>query len=121
MWKNWKHEHQEFKRVGQSTVVVGDKVLIVGGSFENGEKCSNLILLDPQKQSFKIVKSHMNDENLCCEIQASVCYWKDSKIVVFGGGDPEENRFSSTVAIITLKDLDSDGISPTYHLFFINF
>ena len=67
--------------------------------------------MNPQNQSFKIVKSHFNDENLCCEGQASVCYWKDSKIVVFGGGNPEENRYSSKVIVITLKDLDSDSKS----------
>jgi len=40
----------------------------------------------------------------------SACSWKDSKIVVFGGHDPYEETCSSTVAIITLKDLDSESI-----------
>jgi len=39
----------------------------------------------------------------------SACYWKDSRVVVFGGYDPNEFSNFSTVAVITLKDLDSES------------
>ena len=38
------------------------------------------------------------------------CYWKDSKVIVFGGENDDEGRYCSTVAVITLRDLDSDSI-----------
>ena len=69
----------------------------------------NLILVDPEKQTFKVIPSIGDDVKSCCWSGMIACYWKDSKIVVFGGHDDVEWEYQSTVAIVTLKDLDSES------------
>jgi len=39
----------------------------------------------------------------------SACYWKDSKVVVSGGCDTSKEIACSTLALVTLKDLDSES------------
>ena len=110
LWKSWKLEHPEFQREYDTKITYpGDKILILGG-VKPGKtgRAPNLILVDPENQTFKIIPSTGDADSCCCSFM-SACYWKDSKVVVFGGLDSIEDRYSSTVAIITLKDLDSES------------
>ena len=112
LWKNWKYEHPEFKRKYDTKIPFnGDKIFILGGVTRNhAERAPNLILVDPENQIFKIIPS-TGDADSCCCAYMSACYWKDSKIVVFGGCNQSEDEFQSAVAVVTLKDLDSESIS----------
>ncbi len=67
-----------------------------------------MILVDPEHQTFKIIPS-IGDAESCSWGNMSACYWKDSKIVVFGGCDQSEDENQNTVAVVTLKDLDSES------------
>jgi len=81
----------------------------------NPKKMPNLVLIDPKSQTLKVIKSVRNDAGLCCWKRASACYWKDSKIIFFGGYDElNQDPYSSAVAIITLQDLDSESTLPQY-------
>jgi len=66
--------------------------------------------MDPENEKFQIIPSIGNAVESCSWGDMSACYWKDSKVIVFGGYDYDEERCCSTVAIITLKDLDSESI-----------
>ena len=67
-----------------------------------------MILIDPESQTFKVIPS-IGDVESCSWGFMSAYYWKESKIVVFGGSNQDDDEFQSTVAVVTLKDLDSDS------------
>ena len=88
-----------------------DKILIVGGSSPGTySNRRNLILMNPKSENLKIVESHIQDEDSHGWINISAYYWKENKIIVHGGLDSKAKIYS-TVAIVTLKDLDSESIN----------
>ncbi len=110
LWKSWNHQHPEFKRTDDAKISYDGKILIVGGYLmpDEDKKALNLILMDPKTQKFQVIPSTGDAESCCDEIQ-SVCFWKDSKFVVFGGTNLPKRTYFSKVAVITLKDLDSQS------------
>jgi len=112
LWKSWKYEHAEFIREYETKINYGgDKILILGGNVpDEAQRTPNLILVDPENQTFKVIPSIGDDVESCSWGDMSACYWKDSKIVVFGGYDYSEDVCHPTVAVVTLKDLDSESI-----------
>ena len=122
-WKGWKLTHPELKRTGYSTVVMDDKIVVLGGSkpLVNEEdytvkQALNIAIVDPKAQTVKVLPPIGDDAKKLCWCTASACYWKDSKIVVYGGGEriPGFTNIKSSIGIITLKDLDSEGIHNNY-------
>ncbi len=67
-----------------------------------------MILIDPESQTFKVITS-VGDVESCSWGHVSACYWKDYKIVVFGGCNQSKDVSYSSVAVVTLKDLDSES------------
>jgi len=68
-----------------------------------------VVLLDPESQKYQVLSS-VGDVQSCSFGAMGACYWKDSKIIVYGGYDYDEDLYCTRVAIVTLKDLDSDSI-----------
>jgi len=135
-WKDWKALHPELKRADYSTLVLSDKIIIIGGhpdevpedvdddvdEDEDGDendilhnkfKMMNIVILDQMKQSLKVLPPIGDDVKNLCWSQASICHWKDSKIIIFGGIDQYFGEMKTSVGIITLKDLDSEN--PSAH------
>jgi len=121
-WKSWKLEHPEFQRQFDSVISYDGKILIVGGFVDNeNKKAPSLILVDPETQKFQIIPS-TGDAELCCWAGMSICYWKDSKIVVYGGADLSNDEMPvSDVAVITLKDLNSESTFFYRRIIFFTF
>ncbi len=86
-----------------SMAIVNDKILIVAGSYYGKySPRKDIILVNPKRQTLRIVKSHVDNEDSFGWHQTSVCYWKDNKIIVHGGKDCYGTETYSTVAIVTL-------------------
>jgi len=121
VWKDWKPVHPALEhRYKYSRVTLDDKIIILGGykvlrtdDEENYEQALDIVILDPKKQTLKVLPPTGNDAKLICWYNASACYWEDNKIVVLGGFHPEDGDAQTSAGIVTLKDLDSEN--PSAH------
>jgi len=76
--------------------------------------------MDIENEKFQVIPYVGDDFESCSWGDMSACYWKESKIIVSGGYDYENENYCSTVAIITLKDLDSESIFFNYMMTILN-
>jgi len=125
VWKDWKPAHPALQnRYYHSTVIVDHKIVILNGFKTNNIdqtipiglinlQALDIVVLDPQRQSVKVVPPSGNDANKLSWIDTASCYWKDNKIVVIGGFHCDDDESQTSAGIVTLKDLDSEH--PSAH------
>ena len=61
----------------------------------------NVVLIDLEEQTVKVLPPSEKNGDFQCTLSTSVCYWKDSKIIAFGGMR-RSGEGMSTVRMITL-------------------
>jgi len=94
------------KREYHSRVFFDGKIAIIGGELMEAPVFSdgiakNVVLIDLEEQTVKVLPPSEKNGDFQCTLSTSVCYWKDSKIIAFGGMR-RSGEGMSTVRMITL-------------------
>jgi len=98
-------------RTGHTCTVIGQYIFIIGGNttLYATERNADVIVFDTENGTFKQLELTGNEPLFLYE--HSACYWKDSKIIFYGGqarhrGGLFGKKASSQVGIITISNLE---------------
>jgi len=116
IWKEWEISQD---REHYSIMSMNDKIVILNGyktvNQTRRRQNTDITILDPKTQTLKRIPPTGAFDELCWA-SASACYWKDNKIMIFGGTDLNNYIPKSTIGMITLKDLDSENPTAYWQL-----
>jgi len=107
---------KRMSKYGHTSTLLGDNMIIIGGAATEGAAKEESFCFSFNLKTQVCEKIQVTGRNPSPLVNHSTCYWKDNKLVVFGGRGNETSQ-SSEVGILTISEKQGGNRKLFFHAY----